>query len=196
MVPVRYQLFSTWAQPSSEPAVLFTVCCFSLLEPQQPKPGSPGQGPGRQCQLHFPSCCLREEPIFPSLQHNKGFWLFSASLAIAWDQTPTRLGVVHILAEQSMPLATYIFFSYVDGWMQQANKESRRWQWEQNQQTTGEKPDLTRAGQALQLEKLVWNRGERIKLPWTEERWERWTGDLMLWKYRVVTRGAQTPKHH
>lgn len=125
MVPVRYQLFSTWAQPSSEPAVLFTVCCFSLLEPQQPKPGSPAQGPGRQCQLHFPSCCLREEPIFPSLQHNKGFWLFSASLAIAWDQTPTRLGVVHILAEQSMPLATYIFF-FLCRWMDAASKQGEQ----------------------------------------------------------------------
>lgn len=116
-------------------------CALPSLLPSSPwVPGAalcgcPAQGLGRCCQLPFPSCCWRQEQFFSSPQHNKWFRWFSASLAVVWDQTPTRLGVVHILKEQSMPLATYIFFPMeMDGCSRQTRRaegdnesKSSRW---------------------------------------------------------------------
>lgn len=119
---VRCRLFCTWGWPGTQPAVLLTAYPGSLsFSPSSRSPALQNKA-GKCRQLQFPSCCLRQEQIFPSLQHNKGFGHFSASFAILGDWTPSRLGVVHVLKELSMPLATHIFPTCMD----RCSKQTRR----------------------------------------------------------------------
>lgn len=106
MALVRYRLFCT------QPAVLLTVYQGSLsFSPSSWSPALQHKA-GKCHQLQFPSCCLRQEQIFPSII--RGFGYSSASFAIVGDWTPTRLGVVHVLKELSMPLATHLFPTCMD----------------------------------------------------------------------------------
>lgn len=151
--------------------------------------GCPAQGLGRCCRHPFPSCCWRQEQFFLSPQHNKWFRWFSASLAVVWDQTPTRLGVVHILKEQSMPLATYIFFLWK--WMAAADKQGEQKVTMRVKAADGGDEELVHTHKGL----AGFAAGEdcleqqTIKLPWAEG---RWAVNQVLWKYRVVTKGART----
>lgn len=71
---MRCGLFPMWGQSSNKPAVLFSAC--SVFLQSQSWSLALQHRAGKHRQLHFPSWCLREEQIFPSLQHNQGFQLF------------------------------------------------------------------------------------------------------------------------
>jgi len=101
MVLGRCQLSGAWGRSPNEPAVPCAVSSGLLpFGPSSPSLALQHKAEKRS-QLHFLSCC--------QAYSIRGFGYFSASLATVWDQTPSRLGVVHILKEQSMPLATSIF---------------------------------------------------------------------------------------
>lgn len=123
-----------WGQSSNKPAVLFAAYLV-FLQSQQPSLALQYRA-GKHRQLHFPSWCLREEQIFPSLQHNRGFQLFfcqscnSLGLDSRWTGCCTYFrSTVHA------PSNVHVFLCRQ---MQQTSEERRRWWRAQSHQMMGE----------------------------------------------------------